>query len=676
MVGRAASGVDPSIAPATSRTGQFSAAEGTHIVTAVGDPSRFAREQRRLLQLERHAELDATRQLWVELPEEELARRGITLLGMTILERGIALGGRTSLVLERANRRPLGAHRFTPGDVVALRAAAEHGGMVGHGEFPGVVTRCEERRITVVLDRGDTEGEELPDPVRVDRVAPDVTFRRMDDALREIQLGLPGPSGSLRAVAFGARAPVFAIAPETAGIRFLDERLDASQREAVAHALRADDIALIHGPPGTGKTTAVVELIRQAVRRGTRVLATAPSNVAVDNLVERLAGPDLKLVRVGHPARASDVARPLTLDAQVERGPDAPRILMLRKELAKALGALAKTAERDRRRRALRQVAGLRKQLRDAEDRAIKAILDAADVVCTTAIGAATMALRDRDFGLVVVDEAAQCLEAAAWVPLLRGRRAVLAGDHLQLPPTIRSRRAADDGLAVTLFERLDTRYGRVATRMLTVQYRMHERIMAWASAASYGGRLTADPSVAAHRLCDLPHVASNDRTTSPCVLLDTAGLGFGELASPENRSKRNPGEARLVAHYVEDLLRAGVRPGEIGVITPYNAQATLLRDALRRRDRRGAGELEIGTVDGFQGREKEVVVVSCVRSNPSGEIGFLAESRRMNVAITRARRQIVVVGDSATLGRDPFLAGLIAHLRRVGSCPDPLAFA
>ncbi len=636
----------------------------------------FARVYRGLLQRERRAEIEQTRELWAELPEEELERRGITLLGMTILERGIGLGGRVTLKMARADGRSLPPHRFQPGDVVALRAATEHGGIVGRAELPGVVARTTRDRITVALDRdGDEQDGDLPDPLRIDRVAPDVTFRRLDDAMRELQLRLPGPSGSLRAAAFGERTPVFAEAPDEAELRFLDDRLDASQRAAVAHALRADDLALIHGPPGTGKTTAVVELIRQSVRRGTRVLATAPSNVAVDNLAERLAGPDLKVVRVGHPARAAEAVQGLTLDALVESSPQAPRILQLRKELAKLLGNRPSLGDKLARRKAQRAVASLRRKLREVEDRAIQGILDSADVVCTTAVGAATMALRNRDFGLVVVDEAAQCLEAAAWIAMLRGRRAVLAGDHLQLPPTIRSRAAAAGGLAVTLFERLIETHGPRIARMLTVQYRMHQRIMEWASRESYDGRLTAAESVQAHLLTDLPHVAATPRTCVPIVLVDTAELrGCGELASPERRSKRNPGEARLVAHYVEDLLKAGLRGHEIGVITPYNAQAALLRDALRRRDR--GQDLEIGTVDGFQGREKEAIVISCVRSNPERLLGFLTESRRMNVAVTRARRHVAVVGDTATLCEDPFLARLVAHLRTAGFQEDPAALS
>ncbi|GFH15464.1 R3H domain-containing protein, partial [Haematococcus lacustris] len=314
-------------------------------------------------------------------------------------------------------------------------------------------------------------------------------------------------------------------------------------------------------------------------------------------------------------------------------------------------------------------------------------------------------------FDLVIIDEAAQAMEAACWAGLLKAPRAVLAGDHLQLPPTVISEQAAREGLACTLFERLQGQYGEACCSMLTVQYRMHTSIMTWSSDALYEGRVTAHESVAGHTLADLPtsnHEAqlpsssqpgpggrrkgatpsrsapasTAEAPTSPLpvlLLIDTAGCGFEEEAEEEGDSKANPGEARAVMAHVkvevrlvyepslevcmQALVKAGVAPADIGVISAYNAQVALLRE-LRGDTFVG---LEVSSVDGFQGREKEAIVISTVRSNAKGEIGFLADKRRMNVAVTRARRHCALVCDSETLSHDPFLHGLVQYFEERG---------
>jgi len=262
----------------------------------------------------------------------------------------------------------------------------------------------------------------------------------------------------------------------------------------------------------------------------------------------------------------------------------------------------------------------------------------------------------------------------AMGIPLLRGRRVVLAGDHRQLPPTVISPVAAEAGFRVSLMERLVDRLGDRITRQLTVQYRMHEAIAGFSSREFYHDSLVCDASVRGHTLADLPDVTRADWTEAPLELIDTAGADLTEEKEPDGESKRNVGEGRLVASRVERLLAHGVRPDQIAVIAPYAAQVRWLRRGLPIDD------LEIDTVDGFQGREKEVVVISLTRSNPTGEIGFLSDTRRMNVALTRARRKLIVIGDSATLGGDPFFARLFAYFQDRGAyrsvweeCPDEI---
>jgi ATP-dependent RNA/DNA helicase IGHMBP2 len=640
---------------------------------------RFVERQLRLLELERQAEIDETVRLARELPEDELERRGVMLRRLVVADLEPGLGGRTMAILESSRGGALPAHRFGPGDVVALRSQrSEAKAETSRDDASGVVAAVRFDRIVVALDDEDAE---LPPLVRLDRVAPDVTFRRMVAALKALPGEFRGPAKSIRAFVFGGDDRARELPserPASRGLVWFDANLDDSQRDAVSFALDAAPVALIHGPPGTGKTTAIVELIRQATKRGERVLACAPSNVAVDNVVERLARAGVRVVRLGHPARLLPSVREHSLDALVEAASDPKVYRDLRRDLQVLQRKLQNARDKAARLDARTELRALRDEQRRMEDATIRGILDMAEVVATTLTGAADPLVARRDHDLVVIDEAAQAIEAACWIALLRGKRAVLAGDHCQLPPTVVSQEAAREGLGETLFERVtETLHGAERTRMLTVQYRMNETIMRWASDAMYGGHLTAAALVKEHRLCDLPGVTTTRETETVMLLIDTAGCGLEESVGDADGSKSNEGEARIVVQHVEALLEAGLRPADIGVITPYNAQVQLLREALAayRRVGEGAldaaeyenGRLEIDTVDGFQGREKEAIVLSLVRSNDEGNVGFLAESRRLNVAVTRARRHVAIVADSATLARDVFLAGLIEYAQTAG---------
>lgn len=270
--------------------------------------------------------------------------------------------------------------------------------------------------------------------------------------------------------------------------------------------------------------------------------------------------------------------------------------------------------------------------------------------------------LGTRRFDLAVIDEACQSVEPGCWVPLLRCQRVVLAGDHCQLPPTVVSPAAMEEGFAVSLFERLMQLYGPTIARRLDVQYRMHESIMGFSSEEFYEAGLVADPSVREHLLADLPEVTAAPISETPAEFIDTAGAGFDEEPEPDGESRLNPGEATVVVRKVQALLDCGVAARDIAVIAPYAAQVRLLREQL------ALPGLEIDSVDGFQGREKEAVVISLVRANPEGQIGFLGDVRRMNVALTRARRKLLVIGDSATLSHHPFYRRLIEYFEGLGA--------
>jgi superfamily I DNA and/or RNA helicase len=567
---------------------------------------------------------------------------GQALLGLSVKEQDGGLLGRTIVRFERP-KATLPPTRIGAGDVVRLSRRDP----LDEGNPSGVVLERSPARITVAFE------DELPawaesGPLRLDRTGDDVTFKRTREALDTFETA-KGPAESLREIVFGKGAPRFE--KPRAPTAFLDEALNEPQRAAVTLTLSARDIALIHGPPGTGKTKTVVEVVRQALRRGERVLACAPSNHAVDNLVERLVAAKEPVVRVGHPARVSEGLREHTLEALVEKTPS--------REVARRLWreAFALRTKLDRRRergketdREERQEMGrLFHDARKQDEVALDHVLGGSAVICATAAGAGGDHLRHRPFDLVVLDEASQATLPLALVALARGKRVVLAGDHKQLPPTVLSPEAERAGLSATLFERLMERFPEAGT-LLTLQYRMNERIMEFPSHELYQGKLVADASCARRTFAD----------QDPLVFWDTSGMGHEEEIAPGSTSARNPGEAGLVAARARALLELGLPAAGLAVIAPYEAQVRLLRDLIPEP------AVEVDTVDGFQGREKEAVLVSLVRSNAEGTVGFLADIRRMNVALTRARSRLEVVGDGSTVSSHPFYARFVEHAQKV----------
>ncbi|KAK9868471.1 hypothetical protein WJX84_007692 [Apatococcus fuscideae] len=635
-------------------------------------PEQFVEQTLPLLELEKTAEIQQAEEA-VSLGGIESAQakgRVITNLRCSDAEGGLL--GRTLLTLV-SNKgggtisSPLPPHRFGPHDVVALKPNKADPGAIALAT--GVVYRTRDDFIVIAVEADIDEG--LDQPLRLEKLANEETYKRLKDTLYGIErcLSQGGPGSGLVDVAFQRRPPRFQQNPPA--WRPVNAGLDESQVRAVDRALAAQDVALIHGPPGTGKTTAVVEVILQEVARGNKVLATAASNMAVDNLVERLskADPRLCVVRLGHPARLLPQVLENSLESHVYRSDNSALARDCRKEIKDTNNRLLKLGRKDyQERRTLRtELKGLAKEERQRQEKAVKEVLGRAAVVCATLSGIGVRMLHGAVFDVAVIDEAAQALEAAAWSALLRAPKAVLAGDHLQLPPTVISKEAESKGMGRTLFERLHGIYGDDVSQMLTVQYRMHEDIMSWASQALYHNLLMAHPSVAHHTLSDLPGVTvegEREESLGPLLLLDTAGCDMDEQAEEGSGSKYNDGEAQVVWAHVHGLLEAGLKPQDIGIITPYNAQVCQLR-GLRPAS---LAALEVSTVDGFQGREKEAVVISMVRSNDTGEVGFLADKRRMNVAVTRARRHCAVICNSESVNHDEFLMGLVAHFEAHGA--------
>ncbi|NXY14205.1 SMBP2 protein, partial [Atrichornis clamosus] len=597
---------------------------------------------------------------------KELQRRGVCLLKLQVTSQRTGLYGRLLVTFQprKWDSNPeLPSNSFGPGDIVGLYDSAGQGAPL----CTGVVTRVTCQAVTVALEepRDGELGVDHERSFRLLKLANDVTYNRLKRALTALRQYRGGPASDLIDVLFFSSAP--RAFPETKPLELLNASLDASQREAVSFSLAQRELAIIHGPPGTGKTTTLVEIILQAVQQGLKVLCCAPSNVAVDNLVERLAGSGARLLRLGHPARLLQPIQQHSLDAVLARGDNAGIVADIRKDIDQAWAKTKKAQDKGERSHFLGEIKTLRKELKEREEAAMTAALSQASVVLATNTGASSdgplKLLPEAHFDLVVIDECAQALEASCWIPLLKAPKCILAGDHKQLPPTIVSQRAAAEGLSLSLMERLAGHYGERAVRMLAVQYRMHRDIMEWASTELYGGQLSAHPSVAQHLLRDLPGVSCTEETSTPLLLIDTAGCGLFELEVEDEQSKGNPGEVQLVGMHIQALVDAGVKAKDIAVVAPYNLQVDMLREHLSHSH----PELEIKSVDGFQGREKEAVILSFVRSNRKGEVGFLAEERRINVAVTRARRQVTVVCDSHTVGSRPFLRHLLDHLSRRG---------
>ncbi|MFY9253773.1 MAG: AAA domain-containing protein [Fuerstiella sp.] len=615
-------------------------------------PEEHFNNLRRWLEMEGEAERERLEERRKISSSAQAERGGETLLGLFVSNHTSGLGGRYLLTLKKKkspDRLPW--HKFKVGSPIIL--SSEDGSQTQ--AIQGVVSGRQASSVEIAVETWP-EGDRF----RLD-LSPDEVTRKRQIAAMDVAQKASSRLGQLRDILLYDRVPTFR--PNVEVIR--SEKLNKSQQEAVAFATSANDIAIIHGPPGTGKTTTVVEVIRQAVANGERVLACAPSNTAVDNLLERLVAAGEPAIRLGHPARVLEVVRARTLDALVEQHDSyflIQQILREAEQLERKANRYTRAKPSPGQRYQQRQeVRELRRHARMMERQAVGEVIADARVICATASFDFSI-IEDHPFDLLVIDEACQSVEPGCWVPLKLADRIVLAGDHCQLPPTILSKAAAKEGFAISLMQRMVEAYGERITRQLNVQYRMHEQIMQFSSQHFYDGSLTADKSVSGHLLTDLPQIKSDTFDSSPVTFIDTAGAGWEEEIEAEGLSKLNPQEGQLVLQQVQALCEAGLSPSDIAVIAPYAAQVRWLRQHSEY------DQLEIDTVDGFQGREKEAVVMCTVRSNDKGEVGFLSDARRMNVALTRARRKLIVIGDSATLGADEFFGTLLQWFDDIGA--------
>ena len=511
--------------------------------------------------------------------------------------------------------------------------------------FTGTVSYAEERRMVVIVPEGGAVAalQDAAGQVGVQLSFDETTHRLMMEALERVMRARPGSRlAELRDLFYGqARPERFTFQP----MRF--PWLNATQEQAVNEVLCAKDVAVVHGPPGTGKTTTLVEAIYETLRRETQVLVCAQSNTAVDWISERLMERGVDVLRVGNPTRVTDHMLAQTYERRFEAHPDYPSLWALRK-------ALREVREHRRNAEAYHQkVERLKSRITELEVRIHSALMAQARVVACTLAGSASRVLDGMKFGTLFIDEAAQALEAACWIAMSRTHRVVLAGDHCQLPPTVKSIEALRGGLGHTLMERIVATQPQVVT-LLQVQYRMHDAIAQFSSREFYDGRLQSAPQVAHRGILDWD---------VPIMWVDTGEVEGKEEFVGDNYGRVNRPEAQLtlatLEAYFEKVGRQRVIDEriDVGIISPYRAQVQLLRRMVAHNAalKPLRGRITVNTVDGFQGQERDIIILSMVRSNAAGDIGFLRDLRRMNVAITRARMKLIILGDAATLTRHPF---------------------
>ncbi len=440
--------------------------------------------------------------------------------------------------------------------------------------------------------------------------------------------------------------------------------LNSTQEDAVNMVLRAKDVAIVHGPPGTGKTTTLVEAIRETLMRESQVLVCAQSNMAVDWISEKLVDRGINVLRIGNPTRVNDKMLSFTYERRFEAHPDYPHLWAIRKAIRELRGK-----RREKRGESFHQkVESLKSRATELEIRINNELFGEARVIACTLVGAANRLLDGQKFGTLFIDEAAQALEAACWIPMRRVCRVILAGDHCQLPPTVKSIAALKAGLGKTLMERLVETHPEAVT-LLKIQYRMNDDIMRFSSNYFYDGQVESAPTVKYRGILDLD-VAME--WISPSENSEYSENFFKETFIGESFGRVNKDEAELTLNtlqrYFERIGKQRLLDEciDVGVISPYRAQVQYLRRLLMKREffKPFRRQISINTVDGFQGQERDIIVLSMVRSNEDGQIGFLRDLRRMNVAITRARMKVIILGDVATLTRHPFYLQLWKYIQ------------
>ncbi len=628
-----------------------------------------------LIEVERLEERRLYRERFLETPLEVRKKKGVTWYPIDVSDPRVGLGDRLLVEVSRPPREIEGNNLFQVGAVVSMWSNADSG-KKNKPSVTGVITKSKENTLEIALD-----SEELPEWVGEGKMGLDLyyderTYNLMVEATKETMNARNSRLADLRDVLLDELEP--RLDPPVEALQL--PSLNPSQNEALQLVDSAEDLAIVHGPPGTGKTHTLVRTIAHTLKKEPQVLVCAASNLAVDLLVEKLVLEGVNIVRLGHPARISEIVLRNSLDVTVALHPQHKDIKNLRREADNTRRQALKfkrtfnRTQRQERKTLLWEARELQREARRIEKFILRDVLDKADAIACTLTGAAGAMLEGRHFSTVFIDEAAQAMLPATLIPIQKAERVVFAGDHCQLPPTVKSREAAKAGLDVSLFEMAMDKHPQAAV-MLRTQYRMHQQIMEFSNRQFYNGGLEAHSSVAEWKLAG----SENKELAGKSVqFIDTAGCSYDERQNPETLSLSNPGEGDLVLRHLGRMLKELPKPDKdnleaspsIGVISPYKDQVYYLRRQAKEAKPLWPWlkRISIDTVDGFQGQERDIIYISLVRSNTNNIIGFLGDTRRMNVALTRARKLLVVVGDSSTLGNHKFYQGFLDYMDEVGA--------
>ena len=617
-------------------------------------------EQRQLLQMEYEHERDEYKRISEQWGVERTVRRGLCWYPLRVGRNRYDSLNRLVVDLYRSESQLEQEHQFEYGRQVRF-FVADDAMRVSYKSYTGTVCYVDVDRIAVavsgvnvITDLENCAAGTLGMQLSLD----ETTYRTMFEALNDVAQARGGRLAELRDVICGMVEPGFR---DIYPVRF--PWLNRSQEVAVNNMLCSRDVMIVHGPPGTGKTTTLVEAIAETLNREPQVLVCAQSNMAVDWICQKLVERGVRVLRIGNPTRVNDQMLGYCYERQYEAHPDYPELWSIRKAIRQLQGERRKHSMSSS---VQSRINRLRHRAEELEVKINVELFDNARVVASTLVGSNSSLLTGRRFGTLFVDEAGQALEAATWIAVRKADRVVLAGDHLQLPPTIKCYDAERGGLGVTMMEMVVRRWQQAVT-LLTTQYRMNRQIMQFSSDWFYGGSLKAADEVKVRGILDFD---------TPMEWIDTSQMDFNEQVQGAGCSKVNVKEAVFfVARLEEYVSRIGLERIlderiDFGLISPYKAQVRYMRQIVKRSAvlRQLREVLTVDTIDGFQGQERDVVFISLVRSNDDGSIGFLSDLRRMNVAITRARMKVVVIGNAATLCHHKFYAKLHAYIQSLRS--------
>lgn len=618
----------------------------------IKSPVLYLQHQYELLQIEYEYEKEQFKQQTELMGIGRKIKRGMCWYPLNLGRNYYNALNQLVIEVERREDKDI-EHQFEYGRPVCF-FTQDVSGKLNYLNFVATVNYVDEDRMVVILPSVDAllalQSKEV---VGVQLYFDETSYRLMFEALKQVIGAKNNRLAELRDIFHGTQpASTFSFHP----LRF--PWLNATQEEAVNKVLHAKDVAIVHGPPGTGKTTTLVEAVYETLHRENQVLVCAQSNMAVDWISEKLVDRGVSVLRIGNPSRVNDKMLSFTYERRFESHPDYPQLWSIRKAIRELYARSRKGAERE----AVRQkINSLKDRATELEIRINESLFSEARVIACTLVGSANRLLTGQKFGTLFIDEAAQALEAACWIPIRKADRVILAGDHCQLPPTVKAPEALRAGLGHTLMQTI-VKSKPDTVSLLKLQYRMNDEIMRFSSEWFYGGMLQSAPEVKYRSILDFD---------TPIEWINTEGLDCNEEFIGENYGRINKSEAELSIEQLKGYITKIGRERflderiDVGMISPYKAQVQYLRRLVRNdaflKPYRQA--ITINTVDGFQGQERDVILISLVRANEEGQIGFLNDLRRMNVAITRARMKLIILGDASTLTRHAFYKKLYTYI-------------